>query len=234
MNQIISLFFCEERWQSGSCGTVKKVNCMEVLRKAGASIVGDALGRLGGVTGLKRYDDGQYSLVGRALTLQTRAGDNLAILAAISRAQPGEVLVVDGAGSLERALVGDLARAYAIQRGLGGFVINGAIRDVSVFRQGEPFACFARGVSHRGPFKDGPGRIGQPVSIGGQVISTGDIVVADDDGMVSFEAERLEKVLELVAERVAAEDRIRAEILSGSQQQSWLEAMLAGAGDRLS
>jgi len=206
---------------------------MKILREAGASIVGDALGRLGGIAGLRRYDSGQYCLVGHALTVQTRAGDNLAILAAISRAQPSEILVVDGAGCLERALVGDLARCYAIQRGLGGFVIDGAIRDVAAFRGAETFACFARGASHRGPFKNGPGRIGVPVSIGSQLVSTGDIVVADEDGLVSFDALQLPEVTKLIEERIAAEGAIRAEILSGKQRQSWLDAMLANAGDRL-
>lgn len=207
---------------------------MKILRDAGASIVGDALGRLGGVTGLKRYDSGQYCLVGKALTVQTRAGDNLAVLAALHRARPDEILVVDGAGCLERALVGELARAYAIQRGVTGFVIDGAIRDVAAFRAGQSFACFARGASHRGPFKDGPGRVGVPVSIGGQVVSPGDVVVADEDGLLSFSATRLPEVTKLVEERLAAEEQIRAEILSGKQQQSWIDTLLSRAGERLS
>jgi regulator of RNase E activity RraA len=206
---------------------------MELLSRAGTSIVGDALGRLGGVTGLKRYDSGQGCLVGTALTVQTRAGDNLAVLMALSRAEPGQVLVVDGAGCIERALVGDLARTYAIQRGLLGFVINGAIRDVAAFRSAERFSCFARGASHRGPFKDGPGRIGIPVSIDAQVISTGDIVVADEDGILSFSAARLDEVSQLVAARISAEDVIRAEILSGKPRQVWLEAVVEKAGGKL-
>lgn len=206
---------------------------MEILCAAGASIVGDALGRLGGVTGLKRYDNGRHCLVGRALTVQTRAGDNLAVHAALTRAQPGEVLVVDGEGCVERALVGDLARSYAIQRGMAGFVVDGAIRDAVAFRGIERFACFARGASHRGPFKDGPGRVGVPISIGGQVVCPGDIVVADEDGVVTFDATRLDEVTQLVKERLAAEAKIRAEITSGKPQQSWLDAALAKAGDRL-
>jgi regulator of RNase E activity RraA len=205
---------------------------MEILGAAGASVVGDALGRLGGVTGLKRYDNGRHCLVGRALTVQTRAGDNLAVHVALSRAQPGEVLVIDGGGCIERALVGDLARSYAIQRGMAGFVIDGAIRDAAAFRGIERFACFARGASHRGPFKDGPGRIGIPISIGEQVVGPGDIVVADEDGMVSFVESRLDEVTKLVEERLAAEETIRAEILSGKPQQSWLDAALA-KGDKI-
>ena len=206
---------------------------MEILKRAGASILGDAQERLGGVVGLKRYDSGHECVVGRALTVHTRAGDNLAIHVALSRLQPGDIIVVDGAGSLERALVGDLARAYAIHRGAVGFVIEGAIRDVAAFRGPETFACFARGASHRGPFKDGPGRIGVPVSIGGQVISTGDIVVADEDGIVTIEPARINEVLKGAEERLAMEEAIRAEIRSGAPQQAWLEASLAKAQGRI-
>lgn len=200
---------------------------MEVLRQAGASVVGDALGRMGGVSGLSRYDCGHDCLVARALTVETRAGDNLAIHVALGRAQPGDVLIVAGGHCLERALVGDLSRSYAIQRGMAGFVIDGAVRDVAAFRGPEPFACFARGTSHRGPSKEGPGRIGSPVAIGGQVICTGDIVVADEDGLVCFDASRLDEVTNLVAERLAAEASMRAEISTGQPRQSWLEAAVA-------
>jgi regulator of RNase E activity RraA len=200
---------------------------MEALRQAGASVVGDALGRIGGVSGLKRYDCGHDCLVARALTVETRAGDNLAIQVALGRAQPGDVLIVAGGHCLERALVGDLSRSYAIQRGLAGFVVDGAIRDVTAFRGREPFVCLARGTSHRGPSREGPGRIGSPVVIDGQLICTGDIVVADEDGLVCFDASRLDNVLHLVAERLAAEASIRAEISTGKARQSWIEAAVA-------
>lgn len=203
------------------------MSALEVLRQAGASIVGDALGRMGGVSGLNRYDGGHGCLVGRALTVETRAGDNLAIHVALGRAQSGEVLIVAGGHCLERALVGELSRSFAIQRGMVGFVIDGAIRDVTAFRGSESFACFARGISHRGPSKEGPGRIGSPVAIGGQVICTGDIVVADEDGLVCFNAGRLDDVTNLVAERLVAEASVRAEIESGSARQSWIEAAVA-------
>jgi regulator of RNase E activity RraA len=200
---------------------------MQLLRQAGASVVGDALGRMGGVSGLKRYDSGHDCLVARALTVETRAGDNLAIHVALGRARPGDVLIVAGGNCLERALVGELSRSYAIHRGMAGFVIDGAVRDVGAFRGPEPFACFARGNSHRGPSREGPGRIGSPVVIGSQVIGPGDIVVADEDGVVCFDASRLYEVTKLVAERLVAEASMRAEISTGKVQQSWIEAAVA-------
>lgn len=200
---------------------------VEILRKAGASVVSDALGRLGGVCGLQRYDRGEHCLVARALTVETRVGDNLAVRVALARAQPGEVLIIAGGGCIERALVGDLTRRYAIQRGVAGFVVDGAIRDAAAFRGDEHFACFARGISHRGPSKEGPGHIGGSVVIAGQLISTGDVVVADEDGLVSFDASRLDEVTKLVKDLLAAEAAIRGEISSGKAQQSWIDAALA-------
>lgn len=206
---------------------------MEILKGAGTSIIGDVLDRLGGVTGLRRYDNASTCVVGRALTVQTRAGDNLAIYEALSKAKPGEILVVDGGGCLERALVGDLARLYALQRGIVGFVIDGAIRDVAAFRGSEPFACFARGASHRGPLKEGPGKVGGPVAIGNHVVFPGDIVVADADGIVTFQPARLAEIRELVGARLRAEEEIRAEIRTGNVRQSWIDAAFAKAGRRL-
>lgn len=203
---------------------------MDLLKAAGTAIVCDALARFGGATGLIRYDNDTRCLVGTALTVQTREGDNLAIFEALISARPGDVLVVDAAGSVDRAVVGDLARSYAIQRGVIGFIIDGAVRDVSAFRGSETFACFARGASLRGPTKDGPGRVGCPVAVGGQVIAQGDIVMADLDGLISFPTERLDEIRALVEKRLKVEAEIRAEILGGAPRQSWMDAAFAKAG----
>lgn len=207
---------------------------MGVLARAGTPLISDALGRLDAIHGLTRFDGWQGCMVGRAFTVKTREGDNLALLHALSVADPGDVLVVDGGGWPHRALIGDLARSFAISRGISGFIIEGAIRDVSTFRTEEPFGCFARGISHKGPFKDGPGRINVPVAIGGQVVSPGDIIVADDDGVVSFAPQRLDWLIQAVADRAAAENTIRAQILSGERNQPWLDALMAEVGSKIS
>ena len=200
---------------------------------AGSALVGDVFERLGGATGFTRYDATGRCVVGTALTVQTRPGDNLAIFAALEKGRPGDILVVEGGGCTERALVGDLARSYAIQRGVLGFIVDGAVRDVAIFRDGTDFACFARGASHRGPFKDGPGRVGVPVAIGQQVIASGDIVIADDDGIISFAQSSLDEVRAQVGDRLAAEERIRSEIMTGRVEQSWMESAMAEAGGRI-
>ncbi|MEO6715734.1 MAG: RraA family protein [Novosphingobium sp.] len=207
---------------------------LEALACAGTPLISDALGRLDAIRGLTRFDGWRGSLVGPAFTVKTREGDNLALLHALGVANPGDVLVVDGGGALHRALAGDLARRFAMTRGITGFVIEGAIRDVSAFQTEEPFGCFARGTSHNGPFKDGPGRINVPVAIGGQVVNPGDIIVADNEGIVSFAPHRLSWLVKAAADRTAAEATIRGQISSGEQSQPWLEALMAEAGSKLS
>jgi regulator of RNase E activity RraA len=93
------------------------------------------------------------------------------------------VLVVDGGGALDRAVLGEIMARYAAARGLAALVVDGAVRDVEGLAGGA-LPVFARGVNHLGPYKDGPGEIGGPVHAGGTVVRAGDVVVGDADGVV--------------------------------------------------
>src|SRR3954462_8575623 len=123
-------------------------------------------------------------LGGPALTVKTRPGDNLMIHKALDMAEPGDVVVVDSGGDLTNALIGGLMIANAVKRGLAGIVIHGAVRDYGAIRVGS-FPVFAAGVTHRGPYKDGPGEVNVAISIDGMVIEPGDLILGDDDGLVS-------------------------------------------------
>jgi RraA family protein len=179
---------------------------------------------MAGITALRRFHRGR-KLVGTAFTVKTRPGDNLAIYHALPLLQRGHVLVIDGDGDANNALVGDLILSYAIQRGCAGFVIDGVVRDTAAFAEAD-FPCYARGVSHRGPYKNGPGALNVPVAIAGQVVNPGDIVVGDEDGVVTFPQAGAERLLEAARRSAAREDAIRAEIQAGHVQQSWLEPFL--------
>src|SRR5919206_3995612 len=157
---------------------------IEPFKLAPTSIISDNLARLAGSVGLRPFHRAGR-LVGTAFTIKTRPGDNLAIHRALEMVGPGDVIVVDGGGDESRALIGEIMKNIAQWRGAAGYVIDGAIRDVAAFAAGD-FPCFARAVIHRGPYKSGPGEINVPVSVGGMVISPGDIVVGDEDGVVSF------------------------------------------------
>lgn len=191
-------------------------------------LLSDALDRLDGMVGLHRYN-GQGKLVGSALTIKTRPGDNLGMYVAMTLMQPGHVLVVDGGGDLNNALCGDLMRAYAVTRGCAGFVIDGAIRDSTSFAAGG-FPCYARGVVHRGPYKSGPVRLNVPVSIGGAVVNPGDVLVGDEDGIIAFPPDQVPTLIERASAKLRQEQAIMAEIDGGAAQQDWLHGTLRTLG----
>jgi RraA family protein len=192
---------------------------IEAFRGAPTSVISDNLARLPGAVGLRPFHRGS-KLVGTAFTVRTRPGDNLAIHKALELVGPGDVIVVDGGGDETRALVGEIMKNIAEYRGAAGYVIDGAIRDVAAFAASE-FPCFARSAIHRGPYKSGPGEINVPVSIGGSVISPGDFVVGDEDGVVSFPAAIAATVLEAVRAQIAREEATITAIREGRYQGSY-------------
>lgn len=143
--------------------------------------------RTGGVLGVlpvtQTVRAGQVRMVGSALTVQTAHGDNLAVHQALEQLQPGQVLVVAAGGHLDRAIVGEIMCSYATQRGAAGVVVDGAIRD-SAQLAAAALPVFAAGLSHQGPYKNGPGTVGKPVCVGGTLVHDGDLVVGDADGVV--------------------------------------------------
>ena len=123
-------------------------------------------------------------LCGPAITVRTRPGDNLIVHTALDLAVAGDVIVVDAGGDLTNAIFGELMMTIAIQKRLGGFVINGAIRDYAAIHAGN-FPVFAAGITHRGPYKDGPGEVNVPIAVDGMIVNPGDLVIGDDDGILS-------------------------------------------------
>lgn len=200
-------------------GKPSGTDLLEAFRGKPTSVISDNLDRLPGPVGLRPFHSGA-PLVGRALTVRTRAGDNKAIHQALEFVQPGDVIVVDGGGDVTRALVGEIMKAIAERRGAVGFIIDGAIRDSAAFA-GSNFACYARAAIHRGPYKDGPGEINVPVSVGGCVITPGDIIVGDEDGIVSFPEAGAWQLLAAVDAHLAREDDILKSIANGTYKGAY-------------
>jgi RraA family protein len=169
------------------------------------------------------------ALAGPALTVKTRPGDNLMIHKAIDMAQPGDVIVVDGGGDLTSALIGELMVSQAIWRQVAGFVVNGAIRDLDFIHSGA-MPVYAAGVTHRGPYKDGPGEINVPIAIDGMVIQAGDLILGDSDGVLCVPYDDLEAVLVAATSKVAAEVKTLAAIAQGRLDTSWIDAALTRIG----
>jgi len=153
-------------------------------------------------------------LCGPAVTVNARPADNLMIHKALEVATPGDIVVVSTGGNTTSAVFGELMCHTATAAGLGGIVVDGAIRDVEgITRLG--FPAFSRTVSPGSCDKDGPGEINVPVSCGGTVVCPGDIIVGDSDGVAVVPRADAELVLRLVGEVMARESRRIAEIKSG-------------------
>jgi regulator of RNase E activity RraA len=165
-------------------------------------------------------------MAGPALTIKTRPGDNLMIHKALQLAKPGDVIVVDAGGDLTNALVGEIMVGDAIKQGLGGFVMNGAIRDAGALRAGS-FPVFAAGVTHRGPYKDGPGEINVPIAIDGMVIEPGDLVIGDEDGLLCVPFDDVERLLSAARQKQVVEDKMVADIEAGCFDRAWVDETLA-------
>ena len=183
------------------------------FKETATAIISDNLSRLPGSCDLRPFHRGGV-MAGTALTVRTRTGDNLVIHQALELVRPGDVVVVDGGGDTSRALIGEIMVTLAATRGAAGIVIDGAIRDVGAISRSD-FPCFARSAIHRGPYKNGPGEINVPVSIGGLVIEPGDIVVGDEDGIVAFPQSIAQELLEAVRRQEAKEQEMLRSIREG-------------------
>ncbi|WP_120520268.1 RraA family protein [Arthrobacter celericrescens] len=175
--------------------------------------IGDAMERIGIVDGRIGTVWAGARCVGAALPVLGAAGDNAAVIEALNYIEPGDVVVINGFGHEHRALVGEQLSQRFAAAGATGAVIDGYIRDRATIAEIK-FPVFARGVTPAGPFKNGPGVIGEAVAIGGIVCAAGDIVAADDDGVVIIPQARAEEILELVKAVAAHEAEMTAEITS--------------------
>ncbi|WP_295048002.1 RraA family protein [uncultured Paracoccus sp.] len=184
-------------------------------RNTTSAVISDNLDRLPGAVGLRPFHRVTGTMAGRALTVRVAAGDNYFIHKALDLLQPGDVVVVDGDGEINRALIGGIMAAIAKSRGAAGMVLNGAIRDTAEIGA-DDFPVFARGVIHRGPYKNGPGAINVPVIIGGMIVNPGDIVVGDHDGVVAFPVEGADALLEAVRAQERKEAEIMRQIADGT------------------
>lgn len=164
-------------------------------------------------------------LLGQAFTIRTRPGDNLLVHKALDLAEPGDILVVDAQGDLTNAIIGELMALYAQKRYLGGFIIDGAVRDVEALKHLD-IPIYAAGVNPRGPYKDGPGEINVPVNCGGAVVNPGDILVGDQDGIVVINPVDAEQLLIHSRKKLELEENTKKEIESLNWDRTWVDEAL--------
>lgn len=199
---------------------------IDVLRTIQVALISDQLHRIVGTGQLKKYDRSTGTMAGTAVTVRVSHGDNLAVLRAFEYCRPGDVMVIDGGGDTEQAILGGIMSLYAAKIGLAGLVIDGAIRDVAEIRQRE-FPMFARDHTHRGPYKDGPGEINVPVCIGGMTVMPGDIIIGDEDGILAFPPEEAETLIAKAQAQQAKEEATIQAILENRWDLSFVDALEA-------
>jgi len=204
---------------------------VEKFRGLPVANVSDVMSRMyAGGAALRPMHDGT-ALAGAALTVRCRPGDNLLVHKALDMAVPGDVIVVDAGGDLTNAIIGEIMVSYAQTRGVAGIVIHGAIRDVGTISRGS-FPVYACGVTHRGPYKDGPGEINVPVSLGGMVVEPGDLILADEDGLLCVPFHQVDEVHQAASEKHATEEKMLADIAAGKLDTRWIDARLKSLGCR--
>ena len=187
---------------------------VERFRAFASPNLADAMGRF------NFMDPGMMSrsglpLCGRAVTVNCRPADNLMVHKALQFAEPGDIVVVATGGNTTSAVFGGLMCTAAAAKGLGGIVVDGAIRDVDDLTRMR-FPAFSRSVCPGGCDKDGPGEINVAISCGSAVVAPGDIVVGDRDGLVIVSPEEAQSVLERARAREAKESEYRAAIEKGA------------------
>jgi RraA family protein len=212
-----------------SCGAKVDSDVVNRFRKLAVATVSDAMNRMSdGGTRLRPMHGGGM-LVGAAVTVKTRPGDNLMMHKAFDMAAPGDVIVVDAGGDLTNALIGENAAAYAESLGLAGVVINGAIRDSATIAT-RKFPIFAIGITHRGPYKDGPGEVNVPIAINGMVIAPGDLVLGDGDGVVCVPRERVEEVYAAAFAKHQKDEEDARAVKERKVKREWVDARLRQLG----
>lgn len=166
-------------------------------------------------------------IAGPAFTVRTARHDNLMLHAAIYRAEPGDVIVVE-AGDDSMAVAGGNVCAIAQKRGVAGFIVDGVIRDIGESRA-SGFPLFARGRSPIPAGKEGPGEINHSIRCGGIVVNPGDVVVADDEGIVVVPLARAPEVLKKAQAKAEADGKLTLEAWE-KNHRSKVDATLKARG----
>lgn len=205
----------------------------DIVRQASeyaSSIFADVAGRRGGLHGRIAPLSQKSKFCGPAVTVEVRPGDNLMIHAAMALAKPGDVIIVDGKGDQNSALMGAIMVNQCIALGVAAVVLDAAARDAEeIIETG--FPMYSVGLNPNGPTKFVPGRVNHPIQCGGVTVHPGDLVIGDADGVVVIEREKAPALIAEAAKKVAAERKRIEGIKSGDAlRPSWLDDALRAAG----
>jgi 4-hydroxy-4-methyl-2-oxoglutarate aldolase len=157
----------------------------------------------------------QPRLFGRAVTALCEPPDFGAVLHALDLVTAGDVLVIAAAGNAETAMIGEILGGHLRRRGGRGLVCDGAVRDVATLAGWADLAVFARGVTPRGPSSAERGAVNLPAIVGGRLVTPGDLVIGDDDGLVALTPSTIRGRIADAEARLALEAEWQARLAAG-------------------
>lgn len=213
----------------------------ELIARARLCAVADLLESMPEAEGAARLMHGGIRAVnkgirvaGQAITARNHPGDNMMIYPALESAQRGDILVLTSGGAAHGPLWGDMTCCYAVVKGVGGVIVDGAVRDTDFILQ-QRFPVWAAHVSASHPTKAVPGTVNVPVLCGGVIVTPGDLIVADSDGVLAVPIAGIGDVVAKAEARSAKEDGIRDQIEKGRSLYDLLEydRILNKAGVRI-
>ena len=205
---------------------------VEELGAFPAAVIGDGMGRRNIMNSAIKPLDKSFHLFGTAITVEVPGTDNLMIHTAIKLAQEGDVIVVNAHANTENGIYGELLNAVAQRKKLGGFIIDGAVRDCVEIIEGG-FPVFSRSVGALGGSKEGPGQVNMPISCAGVAVNPGDVIVGDGDGVVVIPVNMIDAAIDGAKKKLAAEKKRMDSILNAPIDEiypTWLIPTLRAKG----
>lgn len=170
------------------------------------------------------------AVCGPAFTVKCRAGDNLALHAALTFCQEGDILVVSNEEDTTRALIGEVMLSYLFYtKKAAGIVIDGPIRDIGAVSKWD-FPIYCTGSTPGGPYKEGPGEVNVPVACGGVSVNPGDIILADRDGVIVIPPRDAPGILEAARKFHAADEAKAQAAKNGTANRDWVLTALEKKG----
>ncbi|MDR3592435.1 MAG: RraA family protein [Negativicutes bacterium] len=202
------------------CAKMLPESAIQRVKRLSTTLLADAMAGAGAMDYRIKPITPGTRLIGTALTVNLRPGDNMALHKAIVFSK-GYVLVADHKMETTSAPWGDLMTRAAMAAGAIGTVVGGVVRDINDLRQ-LSFPIFAMGTVPNATSKSGPGEINVPISCGGVAVQPGDLIVGDDDGVVVIKPEMLEQVLAAAENKAQQEQKRIKEIEAGIIEPEWL------------
>ena len=206
-----------------------KSDVIEQFRKVSTASISDAMGKKNAMLSCMRPILEGVTVAGRAVTVRTEPGDPKKPTEAVTIAGRGDIIVIEARSSQETACWGGVDSFASTQGGLAGAIVDGAVRDTAEIRA-IGFPVWSRAVTPKTSEAVGRGEINVQIQCGGVVVNPGDIVVADDDGVVVVPGNEAAIVLEASIKRERIEQRIKQEIRSGANVLEAIDTVLSREG----